>query len=36
MDSQAFDQFTRRLSGAITRRTALGASLAALVGAALP
>ncbi len=36
MDSQAFDQFTRRLSGAITRRTALAASLAALVPAALP
>ena len=36
MDSQAFDQFTRRLSGLTTRRTALGASLAALVPIAQP
>jgi hypothetical protein len=36
MDPQTFDQFARRLSAAISRRTALGASLVALVPGALP
>lgn len=36
MDPQAFDRFTRRLGAAVSRRTALGASLAALVPVARP